>query len=72
MNWVNATITLKDENDNSPIFTHHYFSTILSSHKVGTKVLSAKATDNDVGRNAKILYKIIKSHDEKYFTINSR
>lgn len=70
---VNITITLKDENDNRPIFAHDYYSErILSSPKVGTRIAIIKAIDKDVGPNARIHYKIKRGHNEKYFTINSR
>ena len=53
-------ITLLDDNDHTPVFTHQVFNTsVLESVPVSTSVIRLTATDGDTGRNAELEYTII-------------
>jgi hypothetical protein len=69
---VNVTITLGDENDNRPTFTRPYYSTVLTSHELGTSVVTVKAVDGDEGKNGRVAYTIAHGPYEYYFSIDSR
>ncbi|XP_031340977.1 cadherin-related tumor suppressor [Photinus pyralis] len=67
---VNLTITVSDENDNSPVFSSPSFEIYIADNtKAGQFVFGAKATDNDIGRNSKITYSLTGQHS-KNFSIN--
>lgn len=53
------TITLLDENDNTPQFNRNtYTSTLNENVSLGTTVLTVTATDLDSGTNAQVSYSI--------------
>lgn len=57
--YCNLTIIVDDENDNNPNFEQSkYEATLLEDVPLGTKVLTAKAHDADMGVNAKITYSL--------------
>ncbi|XP_069510239.1 protocadherin gamma-A6-like isoform X2 [Ambystoma mexicanum] len=70
-------LQITDENDNPPVFQQMSYSTyIMENILQGTSVFSAKATDADWGKNAKISYSIIEGHIgdvplSSYISINS-
>lgn len=67
---VNLTITILDENDNSPIFSSSKYEVYISDKtKSQHFVFGAKAIDNDVGANSKITYSLSGEHS-KFFVIN--
>ncbi|XP_017783736.1 PREDICTED: cadherin-related tumor suppressor [Nicrophorus vespilloides] len=67
---VNLTITVLDENDNSPVFLSAKYEVYISDKtKSGQFVFGAKAIDNDVGANSKITYHLTGEH-ANLFTIN--
>lgn len=67
---VNLTITVLDENDNSPIFSSSKYDVYVSDKMIsGHFVFGAKAVDNDIGVNSKISYYLRGQHANN-FTIN--
>lgn len=55
----NLTVIVDDENDNNPNFEQSKYEATLSEDvPLGTKVLTAKAHDADMGVNAKITYSL--------------
>ncbi|RZC36743.1 Cadherin, Laminin G 1, EGF, and/or Amelogenin domain containing protein, partial [Asbolus verrucosus] len=67
---VNLTITVTDENDNSPTFSSTKYEVYISDKtKAGQFVFGAKATDEDIDSNSKISYFLTGEH-AKNFTIN--
>lgn len=68
---VNLTISVLDENDNSPMFSSSKYEVYTSDKtKSGQFVFGAKAIDNDIGVNSKITYYLTGQHANN-FTINS-
>lgn len=68
---ANLTIIIEDENDNTPTFVYHNYETYISERTmVGDFVFGAKATDNDIGLNKKIVYDLKGEHRD-LFDINS-
>ncbi|XP_065127833.1 protocadherin Fat 1 [Paramisgurnus dabryanus] len=76
---VTVNILLKDENDNSPVFTQFEFTGFISeSATVGSVVLTSQnaplvvlATDADKHINARLVYEIIEPFAHNYFSIDS-
>lgn len=67
---VNLTITVLDENDNSPTFTSERYVVNIPDNTVpGKFVFGAKAIDADIGLNSKIEYSL-SGEDESKFVIN--
>ncbi|XP_064481963.1 cadherin-related tumor suppressor-like [Ornithodoros turicata] len=57
MGFLQVNVTVLDVNDNPPIFDHSdYFVSINESLPAGTSVLQVRATDSDIGDNARITY----------------
>lgn len=55
----NISITVEDQNDNDPRFElSKYITTIPEDVPIGTSVLTIKATDADIGINARIVYSL--------------
>lgn len=64
-------VNIQDINDNDPSFgTSDYTGRVLKSAPVGTKVLTIKATDKDLGSNADIQYSLI-DNPNSLFRINA-
>lgn len=58
---VQVTVTITDENDNSPVMTEYPFKVDVSStaprgHTVG----QVQATDTDAGQNAELTYRCVR------------
>ncbi|KAG5892988.1 hypothetical protein JTB14_031839 [Gonioctena quinquepunctata] len=69
---VNLTINVADENDNSPTFESSKNEVYISDHtKADQFVFGARATDEDIGANAKITYQLTGEH-ARNFTINQK
>ena len=67
----NVTVTVEDENDNSPIFfKSHYSASISENVPVGTTVLVVEASDADVGINSLIKYSL-NNESHWHFTIDN-
>lgn len=68
----NLTILVDDENDNSPNFEQSKYEAVLSEDvQPGTRVLTAKAHDADMGMNAKITYSL-SNQTENVFQIDNK
>lgn len=68
----NVTITVTDENDNSPVFfENQYSASIPEDAPLGSTVLTTEATDPDVGINAVILYSLSNT-SEAHFGIDNK
>lgn len=68
----NLTIIVDDENDNDPNFEQNKYEVALSEDvPPGTKVLTAKAHDADMGINAKITYSL-SNQTENVFQIDNK
>ncbi|XP_011701166.1 PREDICTED: cadherin-related tumor suppressor [Wasmannia auropunctata] len=65
------SITVLDENDNSPLFDpKQYFATIAENASIGASVLQVSATDRDEGANGRVRYSIEMGDDNRDFTIS--
>lgn len=72
-NNVSVVISVTDVNDNSPKFpVPHYNSSLLENTSVGKTVVTVAASDQDEGRNARILYVLVSSDDYTNFEIESK
>ena len=57
---ASVTINILDVNDVTPTFMMPiYVKTVSEDHAVGTSVLQVMATDNEMGDNGMIMYKIL-------------
>lgn len=55
----NVTVTVEDQNDNDPRFAKpRYSASIPENVPIDTTVLTVKASDADLGVNAKIVYSL--------------
>ncbi|XP_063532868.1 cadherin-related tumor suppressor [Cydia strobilella] len=60
-------IIIQDVNDNSPIFERQSYKTRVKENlPTGTIILSPKATDKDIGNNAKIRYSLLGDKSERF------
>lgn len=67
---ANLTIIVEDENDNTPMFAQPVYEAYISERTVtGDFVFGARAKDNDIGLNKKIVYDLKGEHEE-LFSIN--
>lgn len=68
----NITIIVEDENDNDPRFeSAKYVATIAEDAPSGTSVMTVKATDADLGVNARIVYSL-SNETQWLFQIDNR
>ncbi|KAK9886911.1 hypothetical protein WA026_019169 [Henosepilachna vigintioctopunctata] len=64
---VNLSITVLDENDNSPSFSSPVYEVYISDEtKKDQFVFGAKATDNDSGSNSKVTYTLKGQHASNF------
>lgn len=57
--YLQVNVTILDVNDNPPMFDHSDYNVSLNeSVPPGTSVLQVRATDSDIGDNAKITYNL--------------
>nr|XP_053612376.1 cadherin-related tumor suppressor [Plodia interpunctella] len=67
---ANLTISVEDENDNIPTFSHSIYEAQISERTLkGDFVFGVKAKDNDIGLNQKIIYDLKGEHQD-LFSIN--
>lgn len=67
---ANLTIVVEDENDNTPTFAQPVYEAYISERTImGDFVFGARAKDNDIGLNQKIVYDLKGEHQE-LFSIN--
>lgn len=68
----NITIVVEDQNDSNPRFEQlKYMVTIAEDVAIGTPILTVKATDSDIGTNAKIVYSLANETDW-LFSVDNR
>ncbi|KAL4710602.1 hypothetical protein ACJJTC_003238 [Scirpophaga incertulas] len=64
---VSVEVTIKDVNDNKPIFTKYPFrEQVATLTPPGQSLLRVSATDNDIGTNAEIIYELMNSSNQKF------
>ncbi|XP_044177360.1 cadherin EGF LAG seven-pass G-type receptor 3-like isoform X5 [Acropora millepora] len=62
------SVNVLDENDNEPLFSRRNYSvTIFSNLSAGSEVLRVRATDRDIGENARIRFSLL--HLQSLFRI---
>ncbi|XP_059189827.1 protocadherin Fat 4 [Centropristis striata] len=67
---VQVTVTLLDENDNSPVFTSHkYEGKVFANQTEGMSLVQVKAEDPDADENGQIKYFIDFGNNDDYFSI---
>ena len=70
-NTTEVTVTISDENDNSPMFSIPVYNiNVTESSSVGTVVLELDASDRDAGSNARLNFAILSGNDRGDFMIN--
>lgn len=68
----NITVTVEDQNDNDPRFElPRYEAKVAEDAPIGAAVLTVKATDADLGINARIVYSL-SNETEWLFSIDNR
>lgn len=68
----NITVIVEDQNDNDPRFElSKYVATIPEDTPIGTSVLKVKATDADLGINARMVYSLA-NETQWLFSIDNR
>lgn len=66
-----VTVTVLDENDNSPVFDpRQYTNTVAENASIGASVLQVSAMDRDEGANGRVQYSIAMGDDNRDFTIS--
>lgn len=66
------TVTILDENDNTPTFSKDtYVARVSESATVGTEVKTVFASDLDSGVNGEVSYSIVSGNRQRMFSINS-
>ncbi|KAG9437757.1 cadherin-related tumor suppressor isoform X1 [Apis mellifera carnica] len=66
-----VTVTVLDENDNSPVFDpRQYSATVAENASIGASVLQVSAMDRDEGANGRVRYGIAMGDDNRDFTIS--
>ncbi|KAI3353561.1 hypothetical protein L3Q82_020081 [Scortum barcoo] len=68
---VQVSVTLLDENDNSPVFSANmYEGKVFANQTEGMMLVQVKAEDPDAGANAEIKYSIDFGNNDGYFSIS--
>ncbi|KAL3066367.1 hypothetical protein OYC64_016342 [Pagothenia borchgrevinki] len=68
---VQVSVTLLDENDNSPVFTSNtYEGKVYANQTEGMSLVQVKAEDLDADKNGQIKYSIEFGNDDGYFSID--
>ncbi|XP_047434007.1 cadherin-23-like [Mugil cephalus] len=66
-----VTLTLLDENDNSPTFTStNHEGKVFANQTVGMQLVQVTAEDPDAGVNGEITYSIDAGNNEGYFSVD--
>ncbi|XP_039671449.1 protocadherin Fat 4 [Perca fluviatilis] len=67
---VQVSVTLLDENDNTPVFTSaKYEGKVFANQTVGMSLVQVKAEDPDADKNGQIKYSIEFGNNDGYFSI---
>uniref|UniRef100_UPI0009B38DC5 cadherin-23 n=1 Tax=Monopterus albus TaxID=43700 RepID=UPI0009B38DC5 len=68
---ANVSVTLLDENDNSPMFSRKkYEGKVFANQTVGMSLVQVQAEDPDADVNGQIKYSIDFGDDDGYFSVN--
>ncbi|KAM8771994.1 cadherin-23-like isoform 2-T2 [Acanthopagrus schlegelii] len=68
-----VSVTLLDENDNSPVFTSNkYEGKVFANQTVGMLLVQVEAADVDDGANGQIMYSIDFGNSDGYFSIEDK
>ena len=63
----NLTIAVTDWNDETPVFSQiQYRANVEENNKIGDVLIRVHATDDDLGNNGKVEYKLGSEHDRFY------
>ncbi|KAL3852704.1 hypothetical protein ACJMK2_016322, partial [Sinanodonta woodiana] len=65
-----VTVQIEDINDNDPVISGTYNTTIYENIDVNTEVFKILATDNDIGKNSALTFAIKSGINEFYFKID--
>ena len=69
---LSFTVTVVDENDNTPAFTRPtYVATLPENSPVNAFVIDLEATDRDSGTNSQLVYSIVDGGPNSVFQIDS-
>ncbi|XP_036365131.1 protocadherin beta-15 [Octopus sinensis] len=71
---LNLQISVRDENDNSPVFSQNIYNvSIKNGYQRSTPIVTLSATDLDSGKNGKVMYQFSPKTSESaraYFKLN--
>ncbi|XP_067889067.1 protocadherin-16-like [Heterodontus francisci] len=67
---VTVSITVKDENDNRPMFEKDVYELQVPENQEHVSLFMAKATDKDSGENGRVEYEIIEGDPNGHFRID--
>lgn len=71
MDTLYVRVIIEDENDSPPEFNQtQYFASVKENARIGTEILTVKATDRDAGSNARIVYSFDRQFSSTLFMIN--
>uniref|UniRef100_A0A182F4L6 Protocadherin-16 n=1 Tax=Anopheles albimanus TaxID=7167 RepID=A0A182F4L6_ANOAL len=60
-------VVVQDTNDHSPEFERQsYYAVVPENQPIGTKVVWPRATDRDAGANARIVYRLVGEHADRF------
>ncbi|XP_060667097.1 LOW QUALITY PROTEIN: cadherin-related tumor suppressor [Drosophila nasuta] len=69
-NKLRLPVHVADINDHTPVFDHtSYETSLLETTKVNTRFFALAASDNDLGANGRISYKIIEGNSDRKFGV---
>ena len=69
---VSVSLTILDLNDNIPTFTEYsYTEDTLENTKIGSNILTLRASDEDESQNGSIAYEIVSGNSKGVFHINN-
>ncbi len=71
-NHATANITVRDVNDNSPVFTQISYAALISeSSQIGTEVVTLTAVDADTGDNGRVTYSVLGGDRHNQFSVDA-
>lgn len=69
---VVVSVTVLDENDNSPRFLSQFYqASVLENTAIMTNVIQVRATDLDAGKNGLVIFSIVSGNTNDSFVINN-
>ncbi|VDM28184.1 unnamed protein product [Toxocara canis] len=65
--YSTVVVNVLDANDNAPVFEQPFYEVSISSHPGhGSNILTVKASDGDIGDNARIIYRISNDAQDQF------